>query len=77
MEHPITQAFLSLTREHRQANFQAITDSMINVKSVGDIDLYKIAQLKGQVHALDLILEIESFMSELIKPIDGVTNESI
>lgn len=40
---------------------------MINASSVKDIDLYKIAQYKGQLHTLDMYLDLKEFLSEKIE----------
>lgn len=59
-----TKDLLELIQEHRDASFKMVTESMMNINSVRDIDLCKIAEYRGQVQALDLILDLEEFLSE-------------
>lgn len=69
---PIFLEIQELIKEHRDATYSLITDSMINCFSVEEIDMYKIAQYKGQIHTLDMLLDIEDFLIERleVKPIE-------
>jgi hypothetical protein len=40
---------------------------MLGASNVQDVDLFKIAQYKGQVHTLEQIIDLEDFLSEKVK----------
>lgn len=62
LEEPITQVFIDLLKEHREANVQAILNIQWEQESIGRLN-----QIKGQVNTLDLILDFESFFSEKLE----------
>jgi hypothetical protein len=66
MENPCTREFLDLIKEHQKASKDAITDLMLNVQSISQVDLHQVSQLRGQSYALESILNTELFMRELI-----------
>jgi len=41
---------------------------MLGAQNVQDVDLFKIAQYKGQVHALEEVIDLQEFLSERIQP---------
>lgn len=67
LSSPVTKELVSLIQEHRDASRELITDTMVNVQSVGDVDLYLISQYQGQVRAFDVLLDIENFLSERVE----------
>ena len=78
LEEPLTQVFLELVKEHREASYRLITEGMIGSNSLKDLDMYSIAQHKGQVNAFDIILSLEEFMSELVEiKEEGKEDESV
>ncbi len=66
MENPCTREVLDLIKEHQKASKDAITDLMLNVQSISQVDLHQVSQLRGQSYALESILNTELFMRELI-----------
>lgn len=62
-----TREILELIKEHREAPYKMITEALLNVTSIKDIDLTKIAEFRGQVQALDAVLDIEMFTREIIE----------
>lgn len=39
---------------------------MINSRTIADVDLHQVSQLKGQLFALEQVLDIQSFLDEVI-----------
>lgn len=55
LDHPITQKYISLLKEHRQAH----VERFLNCGVVTPEKLPELAQIKGQINALDLMLNVE------------------
>jgi hypothetical protein len=55
-----------LLKEHRKAHVDALTSMVIHSRTVSEIDTHKIAQIKGQIHTLDRILDIQDFCGEIV-----------
>lgn len=73
LNNSVTVELLELIKEHRNASFEYINLAALNVVSLQDLDLCKLSQYKGQVHAFDQILDLKEFLSEkLEKPKDEV-----
>lgn len=64
--HAVSKELFRLIKEHRDANLEAISKVLINSRTIADVDLHQISQFKGQLFALDQILDIESFLEETI-----------
>ena len=63
---PVTREFQELLQEHREAPYQYITEAIINVQNVKDLDLHKISEFRGQVHTFDMLLKLDEFMKERV-----------
>lgn len=61
-QSPVTQMFLDLLREHRDAGIQAILNTSWEAERIGCLN-----QLKGQVNTLDMVLNLDSFFEEKIE----------
>ncbi len=60
LDHPITQLYMRLLKEHRTAHL----DRILNMGTLDNNKLPELGQLKGQINALDLMLntdQLESF----------------
>jgi len=55
LEHPVTKRYLELLREHREAHI----NRMLNMGTLDAEKLPELAQLKGQVNTLDLMLDTD------------------
>lgn len=40
---------------------------MLNIKSLKDLDVCELSEYRGQVYALELVQDLESFLDELIE----------
>lgn len=75
LNNPITKDLLELLKEHRDASFTMISDVMIGVPSLADLDLCKIAEYRGQVNTFDRVLDLEDFLSERLEETKEVKHE--
>lgn len=60
----VTQAFFKRLKEIRDANYHDLQETILTSRSLKDVDLYLLAQLKGQIHTLDMILDLKSFFEQ-------------
>ncbi len=67
LANPVTLSLISLLNEHKDAAKLVISECMLGASNVQDVDLFKIAQYKGQVHTLEQIIDLEDFLSEKVK----------
>lgn len=65
LDDPITKKYISLLREHREAHL----NRMLNMGTLDAEKLPELAQLKGQINALDTMLNLDNledlFLGEL------------
>jgi tRNA isopentenyl-2-thiomethyl-A-37 hydroxylase MiaE len=69
--HPVTKEYVALMKEHRQASRDYIALAMQESASVRDIDLFQIAEYRGQIYTFDLVLDVETFLDEKIERKDN------
>ncbi len=62
----VTKEFLDLVREHKEAPYEYVTQVVMNAPNLKDLDLCKVAEFRGQVHALNLISDLENFLTERV-----------
>ena len=67
LNHPVTKEYIELMKEHRQASRDYIALAMQESASVKDIDLFQIAEYRGQIFTFDLVLDVETFLDEKIE----------
>lgn len=63
LENPVTELLLKHVKEIRDANATDINGYVLNSPSLQNLDTHLLAQLKGQVHALDMVLDIKTLLS--------------
>ncbi len=63
----MTRELLNLLSEHKDAAKEVISECMMGANSVQDVDLFKIAQYKGQIHALEEVIDLEDFLREKLE----------
>jgi hypothetical protein len=63
----MTQELIDLILQHRNASQDYISIKVMNIGTVKDLDLYEIAQYRGQVYAMDAILDIQQFFKERLE----------
>jgi len=69
LKEPVTTKFFNLVKEHRQA----LVEALINDRWESDkIGLFN--QIKGQINAMDLILDTDRFFAEILTK-EVITNE--
>ena len=69
VSHPLTKRYIDILKEHRAAHIERI----INMGIIDQDKLGEIAQLKGQINALDLMLNLD-ILEEVFK--DEVIDDS-
>lgn len=65
LDHPITKTYIKILQEHKEAHLQRF----LTCGLVSNENLPELAQIKGQINALDLMLDInqlEHLLSEEI-----------
>lgn len=63
----MTQEVLHQIRERRDKDKQGLNDYLFNTGSLKDIDLTMLAECRGQVYALELVLDIEKLLEDKIE----------
>lgn len=67
LEDSTTREMLELIKEHRDASYRMVTDAMLYVSSLKDVDMCLVAEYRGQVHAFDQIIDTEEFLREKLE----------
>lgn len=67
LEHPVTREYRELLVEHREASYKMVTEFLINSPSLGNIDLSKVAEFRGQVYTFDSLLDLRHFLLERVE----------
>ena len=63
LESPVTRHFKELLIEHVEANKSALTNIILSGKVIRDLG-EELAQIRGQLYALELVNELEFFLKE-------------
>lgn len=71
----LTKALLETLLEYKDATKDSITDEISKHISAKDIDLYKIAELRGNLQTFNTVLDIEEFVSFKIQLKEEVVDE--
>jgi hypothetical protein len=58
----VTKEIVELIQERRNASSESLIGTVLNSYSLKDVDLCELSQYRGQIYALDLILDIEEFV---------------
>lgn len=74
VKHPVTQGMLTLTTEILESNKDMLNGLIVNGPSLGQQDLHVLSQLRGQILALQQVLNMKEFLSELVEE-EANTNE--
>ncbi len=74
IHNPLTQEFLRLIEEHRDAAKELVSESTLNIRSLQELDLYQVAEYRGNYNTLNFILNIREFLEDNIK--QEVNNET-
>lgn len=67
LNHPITQGMIELVRQHKEANEKDLQEAILHGPSLTHVDLHLLSQLKGQILALEQVLNTKEFLLELIE----------
>ena len=67
LDHPVTKKYRELLKEHRESHIYRI----LHMNVLSEENLGELAQIKGQVNALDLMLNLD----DLENLFDGEINE--
>lgn len=65
IKQPVTREYMNIVREILESNKDQMTGMVINGPSLGQQDLHILSQLKGQILALEQVLQTKEFLSEL------------
>lgn len=64
LNHPISRLLLKIVEEHYRGTKEQVTEGVMGCKSISDLDLHIVSQLKGQALAFEQILDIHNFITE-------------
>lgn len=60
-----TRKFLELIKERRESSFQYINLAALHIEDIKKLDLYEVSKYKGEIAALDKILDLKEFLLEV------------
>lgn len=75
MENRVTREYLELIQIHRDAMDKLLTNSIKYANKLKDLDLNELDQYRGQMFAMDLVLDTELFLSEKLEQENEVIDD--
>ena len=67
LQNPTTKLYIKVLKEHKTA----LLDRMLNCGVLNQEKLPELAQIKGQINALDLMLDIDQLESQLTEELEN------
>lgn len=67
LENRVTREYLDTIIEHRNAIDILLSDAIKNATKLRDLDLGDLEQYRGQMYAMDTVLDVETFLSEKLE----------
>lgn len=75
LQDPVTQEMISILKEHRDLNQEALIDSIMNGNALDPKNLQDLAQLKGGILTLDQVINIKDYLLDKSEDQEETKNE--
>lgn len=63
LNSPLTKALKETIQEYRDSAFEAVTQEVANKESLKDVDMYKVAELRGNLQTFNTLIDLRDFLS--------------